>query len=77
MQGGSLGRDHGTSGAEIAAEDGQGLGTGRCAWHDERIMVPRDGEDRRGVVSEGLVKLIIIILRLPKIIDDVAEMKEK
>ena len=77
MQGGSLGCDRPTFGAKIATEDGQGLRVGGSTWHDERIMVPRDCEDGRRVVSEGFVKLIVIILRLPEIINYVAEMKKK
>ena len=77
MEGRSLGRDYLVCGAEIAAEDGQGFGAGGSARHDERIMIPSNCEDGRGVVAELFVKLIVIELRLPEILDYVAKMKKK
>lgn len=73
----SLGRDRRAFGAEIATKDGQGLGAGGSARHDKRIVIPRNREDGRWIVPEWIVKLIIIELRFPEIIDHVAEMKEK
>lgn len=40
-------------------------------------MIAGKGDDRRRIVTVGLIKLVVVILRLAEAVDDVAEMKEK
>jgi hypothetical protein len=40
---------------------------------DHAVVVSGDGEDRCGVRAVRLVKLVVVILRLPEAVDDVAE----
>ncbi len=77
VQRAGLRRDDGRGRAEIALECGQ-RDRGRLgARHDERVVVAGDGEDRRRVVAERLIELVVVIGRLAEIIDDVAEVKRK
>jgi len=77
VEGRSFGRDHRFFGTEIAAENGQWFGAGGGARHDERIVIPRNCEDGRGIVAERIVKLIVIEPGLAEIVHYVAEMKKK
>src|SRR6516164_118639 len=77
MQRAGLGRDDGSVGAEVAMEYLQRLSRRRGARDHEGVVIARNGEDRSRIVSERVVKLIVIVLRLAKIVDDVAEMEEE
>src|SRR5215470_10457051 len=76
MQRAGLGRDDGSVGAEVAMEYLQSLLSRRGA-RDHEVVIARNGEDRSRIVSERVVKLIVIVLRLAKIVDDVAEMEDE
>src|SRR5262245_64165965 len=77
MQRAGLGRDGGSVGAEVAMEYLQRLSRRRGARDHEGVVIARNGEDRSRIVSERVVKLIVIVLRLAKIVDDVAEMEDE
>ncbi len=77
VQRAGLRRDDGRRRAEIALECGQRDRVRLGARHDERVVIARDSEDRRRVVAERLVKLVVVIGCLAEIVDDVAEMKQK
>src|SRR5215470_1808664 len=76
MQRAGLGRDDGSVGAEVAMEYLQSLLSRRGA-RDHEVVIARNGEDRSRIVSEWVIKLIVIVLRLAKIVDDVAEVEEE
>src|SRR5262249_5031512 len=77
MQRAGLRRDDGSVGAEVAMEYLQRLSRRRGTWDHEGVVIARNGEDRSRIVSERVVKLIVIVLRLAEIVDDVAEMEEE
>ena len=77
MQRAGLGRDDGSVGAEVAMEYLQRLSSRRGAWDHEGVVIARNGEDRSRIVSERLVELIVIVLRLAETVDDVAEMEDE
>ena len=77
MQRAGLRRDDGSVGAEVAMEYLQRLSRRRGARDHEGVVIARNGEDRSRIVSERVVKLIVIVLRLAEIVDDVAEMEDE
>src|SRR5215813_1022198 len=77
MQRAGLRRDDGSVGAEVAMEYLQRLSSRRGAWDHEGVVIARNGEDRSRIVSERLVELIVIVLRLAETVDDVAEVEEE
>jgi hypothetical protein len=77
MQRFGLGSDGRRCGAEIANERVQRLLVARCPGYQKGIVVARNSEDRRRIVAERLVELVVVILRLAEIVDHVAQMKEK
>src|SRR6266478_6426910 len=40
-------------------------------------MISRDPEDRRGVISKGIIKLVVVVGRFPEVVDHVPEVKQK
>ena len=63
--------------AEVADEGAQRrFGRGR-ARDDERVVIAGDREDGRRVVTIRFVKLVVVVLRLPEIVDEDPEMIEK
>src|SRR5262249_45754048 len=63
--------------AEVSCEDIQrAIACGRV-WNDERIMVSRNRENWTRIVPKGIVKLIVVILRLSEVINDVSQVIKK
>src|SRR5689334_7620960 len=77
MQGGNLRSDRRFGGAKIPHEHAERRLVLGSTWDDEGIMVAGDGKDRRRVIAEWLVKLIVIVLRFTKVVNDVPQMKEE
>src|SRR6266404_1886422 len=74
MQRARLGSDRWFRGAKVSRENFQrGVFCGRL-WNDERIVVSRNRENRAWIVPKRIVKLVVVILRLTKVINDVSQM---
>ena len=70
-------RDHALGVAEIALERVERVLAVGGAGHDEGIVVARNGEDRRGIVAERFVELVVVVRRLAEIVDDIADVKQE
>ena len=76
---GASGDGPGAAAQKLAEEGGQRrhLGRGGRSAEDHAVMVAGNGEDGTIVFAKGLVKLVVVVLRLAKVVDHVAEMKEE
>src|ERR1700688_2980687 len=50
---------------------------GAPAWRNHAVVVAGQCYDRRRVIAIGLVKLVVVIFRLAKAVDDIAEVEEE
>ena len=72
-----FGGDDGLPGAEISLKNRQRRIRRLGAGHHEGIVIAGNRKDRRWIIAEWIVELIVIIPRLAEIIDDIAEMIEE
>src|SRR5437879_11924819 len=63
--------------AKVAAKDRQWRARGCGIGDHERVVVAGDGEDRRCVIAEWFVELVVVILRFAEVVDDVAQTEKK
>jgi hypothetical protein len=54
-----------------------GVSAGAVPGMTKESWLPGDGEDRRRIIAEGVVELVVVVARLAEIVDDVAEMEEE
>ncbi len=46
-------------------------------WEDDAVVIAGDGEDGAGVISVGVVELVVVVLVFAEAVDDVAEVVEE
>ena len=63
--------------AEVAGEDGQRVVGRRGARKDERVVIPWNRQNWRGIIAERFVELIVVIKGFAEVVDDIAKMIEK
>src|SRR5271170_7911405 len=77
MQRTGFGCNHRRCRTEITDKSLQRLFADRRLRNDERVVVPGNRDNRRGIVAIRFVELIVIILRFSEVINHVAEMIKK